>query len=269
MGSRKGMSGATWFTENASQNMKKSSPSLMPNEDLTQESGQGAMSQRAGQGGKRAAKQAARLKAAGANNPDGLGNLESIVSGASSSSETKETSPSGINPRSSRMGKARREGERILSDKSLSTEQKQTQALEQRKKYDKASAKNVKKDAKDTERGAIRADKRTKKINSMAKRNNLSVEKATSMYDARKGSFNDFTSKGSGGGTTGGSNAASSELNSEANKLSAYQQAANDVANQGNSGFVGIENSGGKSDSSTNLPTPGAPRSYDLEQDES
>jgi len=247
MGSRKGMSGATWFTENAAENMKHSSPMMKQpsmgwdtdqanrgtaqgaeaaalrskisaaNTEKSTSMMSGAPMQKvsmgwdtdaANRGTAAGAEAAANRSITSAKNTEealsttpSRGSAESIMKNteAGGPGDTTETSAVGSNTKSTRMGKAEREGNRILNDDSLSTDQKQSQALEQRKKYDKAQAKNIKNDARDEERGAIREDRKTKKIDKIAKRNNISVEDATSQYDSRRNSVNSFTSKGSGG----------------------------------------------------------------------
>jgi hypothetical protein len=274
MGSRKGMSGATWFTENASENMKHSSPTLKMGWDTDAanrgtEAGAQAAAQRSkiskenndkmnssipGPGGSPSLKMgwdmdaANRGTAAGQDaatkrsissaenttkalsNTKNRGSAQSIVedSEAGGPGDTKETSAIGSGVKSKKMGKTRREGERILNDDNLSTEQKQTEALKQRKKYDKATAQNVARDAKDEERGLRRADKRNKKIDKSAKRNNISVEEATKNYDSRRNSVNSFTSKGSGG-ARGSNPADSSKKSQEANTEKLENQGATDL----------------------------------------
>lgn len=278
MGSRKGMSGATWFTENASENMKHSSPTLKMGWDTDAanrgtEAGAQAAAQRskaskesndkmnssipgpvgapslssdmgwdmgaanrgteAGQLAASQRSEASQVSTAKAlSNTSNRGSAQSIVedSEAGGPGDTKETSAIGSGVKSKKMGKTRREGERILNDDNLSTEQKQTEALKQRKKYDKATAQNVARDAKDEERGLRRADKRNKKIDKSAKRNNISVEEATKNYDSRRNSVNSFTSKGSGGAR--GSNPAvdpSSQEAQDANTQRLAAQAAKDL----------------------------------------
>jgi len=281
MGSRKGMSGATWFTENASENMKHSSPTLKMGWDTDAanrgtEAGAQAAAQRskaskesndkmnssipgpegapslemgwdmdaanrgtaAGQLAATKRSEASKVSTANAlSNTSNRGSAQSIVedSEAGGPGDTKETSAIGSGVKSKKMGKTRREGERILNDDNLSTEQKQTEALKQRKKYDKATAQNVARDAKDEERGLRRADKRNKKIDKSAKRNNISVEEATKNYDSRRNSVNSFTSKGSGGAR--GSNPADSSQDAEvANTEKLKNQGATDLENTLNPG---------------------------------
>jgi len=154
MGSRKGMSGATWFTENAAKNMNHSSPMLQKPEGTLEDSWN-------------------------SNTKDKENN---------SSKSTTFTEP----VKTVKMGKSRREGESILANENLSTEQKQTQALEQRRKFDKSAAKRDKKDKTNTERGLIREDRANKRIDKISRKRGISTEEASDVYTKRREALGDF-----------------------------------------------------------------------------
>ena len=86
----------------------------------------------------------------------------------------------------------RSKGEKILEDDSLSKEQKQAKALEQRRKYDKSIKKDRERKEQDKERGEKRAVRENWRIDRIKNRNNISWDEAEKVYWKRQNSLGKF-----------------------------------------------------------------------------
>jgi len=86
----------------------------------------------------------------------------------------------------------RSKGEKILEDDSLSPEQKQAKALEQRRKYDKSIKKDRERKEQDKERGEKRAVRENWRIDRIKNRNNISWDEAEKVYWKRQNSLGKF-----------------------------------------------------------------------------
>jgi len=91
-----------------------------------------------------------------------------------------------------KTNKARRKGETVLQNKTLTTEEKQVKALKQRKKYDKSVQKDTDQNIRDIERGKQKTDNENRKITRIANRNNINYKDAEKVYWKRQSALGKF-----------------------------------------------------------------------------
>jgi len=224
MGSRKSMSGATWFTENAGKNMQHSSPSLFQ-----------------GDGNDDNKKVSSNEETTNPSSDD----LAAIVNGTeTASSEPTSTSAVGSNVKSVREGILERKGD--YKNKKQDIKNKRNQAINKtdneesliggvdpKVKEARSTKRREMRDLRNEEIGARKLDRDNKRIDKMAKRNNMSVEDATTAYNDRQEALSGYSK--------GERPADPNKEQAEKNKLIDDDLAAKALAKSLNPGFVGIE----------------------------